>query len=114
MRYDHYYTFGGTTNPRLGLIYHPFAQTAFKLLYGSAFRAPSAYEMFYYGLGQYQANLHLQPETIKSYEFVTEQGLGEHFHLTANLFRNQVSRLITQRLNSSRLRKKSRKPAALW
>ena len=101
MRYDHYYTFGGTTNPRLGLIYHPFAQTAFKLLYGSAFRAPSAYEMFYYGLGQYQANLHLQPETIKSYEFVTEQGLGEHFHLTANLFRNQVSRLITQRLNSS-------------
>src|SRR5207248_4102801 len=101
MRYDHYYTFGGTTNPRLGLIYHPFAQTAFKLLYGSAFRAPSAYEMFYYGLGQYQANLHLQPETIKSYEFVTEQGLGKHFHLTANLFRNQVSRLITQRLNSS-------------
>src|SRR5438046_10710185 len=101
MRYDHYYTFGVTTNPRLRLIYHPFAQTAFKLLYGSAFRAPSAYEMFYYGLGQYQAKLHLQSETIKSYELVTEQGLGEHFILTANLFRNQVSRFFNHRFHSN-------------
>ncbi|HEV2728650.1 MAG TPA: TonB-dependent receptor, partial [Terriglobales bacterium] len=101
VRYDHYYTFGGTTNPRLGLIYHPFSQTAFKLLYGSAFRAPSAYEMYYYGLGQYQANLHLQPEAIKSYEFVAEQELGKRFHLIANVFRNQVGQLITQGLNSS-------------
>src|SRR5207302_2743804 len=37
LRYDHYYTFIGTANPRLGVIYHPFSQTAFKLLYGSAF-----------------------------------------------------------------------------
>ena len=101
VRYDHYYTFGGTTNPRLGLIYHPFSQTVFKLLYGSAFRAPSAYEMYYYGLGQYQANLHLQPETIKSYELVAEQELGKRFHLIANVFRNQVGQLITQGLNSS-------------
>ena len=103
LRYDHYYSFGGTTNPRLGLVYHPFSQTAFKLLYGSAFRAPSGYEMSFYGLGHFQANLHLQPETIKSYEMVAEQGLGKHFHLTANVFRTQVSRLITQGVNSSGL-----------
>lgn len=103
VRYDHYYSFGGTANPRLGLIYHPFSQTSFKLLYGSAFRAPSAYEMFYYGLGLFQANLHLQPETIKSYELVVEQGLGDRFHLTANVFRNQLSHLIVQGLNSSGL-----------
>ena len=103
LRYDRYYTFGGTTNPRLGLIYHPFSQTAFKLLYGSAFRAPSAYEMYYYGLGQYQANLNLKPETIKTYEVVLEQGLGERLHLTANVFQNQVSQLINQVTNSSGL-----------
>jgi outer membrane receptor for ferrienterochelin and colicins len=103
VRYDHYYTFGGTTNPRLGLIYHPFSQTAFKLLYGSAFRAPSAYEMYYYGLGEYQANLHLQPETIKTYEVVMEQGLGERFHLTARVFRNQLDQLIVEEPNSSGL-----------
>jgi outer membrane receptor for ferrienterochelin and colicins len=102
-RYDHYYTFGGTANPRLGLIYHPFSQTALKLLYGSAFRAPSAYEMYYYGLGEYQANLHLQPETIKSYEVVVEQGLSERLHLTADVFRNQVGQLINQVSNASGL-----------
>jgi outer membrane receptor for ferrienterochelin and colicins len=103
VRYDHYYTFGGTTNPRLGLIYHPLSQTAFKFLYGTAFRAPSAYEEYYYGQGIYQANLHLQPETIKTYEIVLEQGLGERFHLTANVFRNQLSQLIIQEPNSSGL-----------
>ena len=103
LRYDRYYTFGGTTNPRLGLIYRPFTQTTFKLLYGTAFRAPSAYEMFYYGLGQYQANLKLQPETIKSYETVVEQGLGQHFRLTGSVFRNQIAQLITQVTNSSGL-----------
>jgi len=103
VRYDHYYSFGGTANPRLGLIYHPISQTALKLLYGSAFRAPSAYETYYYGLGLFQANLHLQPETIKSYEVVVEQGLGDRFHLTANVFRNQLSHLIVQGLNSSGL-----------
>ncbi len=101
LRYDHYYTFGGTTNPRVGLIYHPLLRTAFKLLYGSAFRAPSAYEMYYYGLGQFQANLHLRPETIKSYEIVAEQGLGSHFHLTTSVFRKQLSQLIIQQVNSS-------------
>ena len=103
VRYDHYYTFGGTTNPRLGVIYHPFSQTALKLLYGSAFRAPSAYEEYYYGLGQYQANLHLQPETTKTYEIALEQGLGERFHLTASVFRNQLDQLIAQETNSSGL-----------
>ena len=103
LRYDHYYPFGGTANPRLGLIYHPFSQTALKLLYGSAFRAPSAYEEHYYGLGQYQANLHLQPETIKTYEIALEQSLGERFHLTASVFRNQLDQLIAQETNSAGL-----------
>jgi len=101
VRYDHYYNFGGTANPRLGLIYHPFSQTAFKLLYGTAFRAPSAYEMYYYGLGEFQANLHLQPESIKTYEVVVEQSLGEHLQLSTGVFQNQVSRLINEVPNST-------------
>ena len=103
VRYDRYSTFGGTTNPRLGLIYRPFSQTALKLLYGSAFRAPSAYEEYYNALGQFQANLDLQPETIKSYELSLEQGLGKRFHLSANVFRNQLTRLIVEEPNSSGL-----------
>jgi len=94
LRYDHYTTFGGTLNPRLGLIYHPVSRTAIKLLYGSAFRAPSAYELYYYSPG-YTPSVGLKPETIKSYELAVEQALGHHFHLTGSLFRNQIADLIT-------------------
>jgi outer membrane receptor for ferrienterochelin and colicins len=45
LRYDHYSSFGGTTNPRLGLIYHLFQPTTLKLLYGTAFRAPEPFEI---------------------------------------------------------------------
>ena len=47
VRYDLYSTFGGTINPRAGLIYMPTETTDFKLLYGTAFRAPNAYELYY-------------------------------------------------------------------
>lgn len=95
LRYDHYTTFGGTANPRLGLIYHPFSRTAVKLLYGSAFRAPSAYELYYYAPG-YNTSLDLRPETIKSYELAVEHALGQHFHVTGSVFRNQIDDLITE------------------
>jgi len=48
IRYDRYQTFGDTTNPRLALIYKPVNTTAVKLIYGEAFRAPSAYENHYH------------------------------------------------------------------
>jgi iron complex outermembrane receptor protein len=101
VRYDRYYSFGGTTNPRLGLIYRPLTNSTFKFLYGTAFRAPSAYETFYYGLGQYQADLDLQPETIRSYEAIVEQRLGQHFRLSGGGFRNEISHVIAQVTNSS-------------
>ncbi|PYM66193.1 MAG: hypothetical protein DMD79_03320 [Candidatus Rokuibacteriota bacterium] len=64
LRYDYYYTFGGTTSPRVALIYHPVAGSTLKLLYGEAFRAPNAYELYYSAAGN-QANPGLQPETIR-------------------------------------------------
>jgi outer membrane receptor for ferrienterochelin and colicins len=41
VRHDQYPTFGGTTNPRLALIYSARQRTTFKFLYGQAFRAPN-------------------------------------------------------------------------
>jgi iron complex outermembrane receptor protein len=43
-RVDDYSDFGRQTSPRLGLIYQPNDSGALKLLYGQAFRAPSAAE----------------------------------------------------------------------
>ncbi len=95
LRYDHYSFFGGTTNPRLGLIYHLFHPTTLKLLYGTAFRAPVPFERAPDFGPFYENDLGLKPETIRSVEGVVEQGLGQHLTLSGSVFRNWISDLIT-------------------
>jgi len=97
-RYDHYVDFGGSTNPRLGFIYHLSDPTTVKVLYGTAFRAPTPYELFY-NYGTYVGNLKLMPESMKTFEVVLERRLGKNFLVTGDLFRNDVDDLITQQTN---------------
>jgi outer membrane receptor for ferrienterochelin and colicins len=95
VRYDHFDTFGGTVNPRVALIYTPFARTTFKFLFGSAFRPPSGYEL-YYGDGYTQkTNPGLRQEQSTSYEMVLEQYLGRRFRGTVSGFYTRVKDLIT-------------------
>jgi iron complex outermembrane receptor protein len=96
VRHDHYDTFGGTTNPRLALIYSPFSRTTFKLLYGRAFRAPNYYELYYHDGYSMEANPHLQPETITTSELVWEQDLSSKVRFTADGFDNRIRDLISQ------------------
>lgn len=96
VRWDHFNTFGSTTNPRLALIYNPFDKTVFKLLYGEAFRAPNAYELYYNDGGRSaKANDSLRPEKIKTYEIVYEQQMFEHLHGTITGFYYDINDLIT-------------------
>jgi outer membrane receptor for ferrienterochelin and colicins len=94
LRYDHYSNFSGSTNPRLGLIYHLFHPTTLKMLYGTAFRAPEPFELTP-DFASYDDNLHLRPETIRSVEGIVEQRLGQHFTLTGSVFHNWINNLIT-------------------
>jgi iron complex outermembrane receptor protein len=95
IRHDRYEEFGGTTNPRLGLVYQTEQQTAFKLLYGQAFRAPNNYELYYNDGGITQkANPALLPETIKTYELVVEHPLRHSLRTSATLFHYRVRDLI--------------------
>jgi len=96
-RYDHYDNFGGTFNPRLGLIYEPLDGTTLKLLYGTAFRAPNAFESVYTccaGSTPWIGNASLKPEAIESYEIVWEQRLTEHFDLRVSPYYNRLTNLI--------------------
>ena len=62
LRYDYYFDgFGGTLDRRLGAIFSPTARTTFKLLYGEAFRAPNAYERFYYPLSNHHISARNDP-----------------------------------------------------
>jgi outer membrane receptor for ferrienterochelin and colicins len=95
LRYDHYSTFGGTTNPRLALIYRPAAKTTLKLLYGKAFSAPDVYEITPDFGTFYDDNLKLRPEHIKSLEARVEQQLGRYFQLSSGVYRNRIDDLIS-------------------
>jgi outer membrane receptor for ferrienterochelin and colicins len=95
LRYDSYETFGDTINPRAALIYNPAGPTTVKLLYGEAFRAPNAYELYYAGVGN-KANPDLDPETVRTGELVIERYLGEHFLLVGSAFYSRVENLINQ------------------
>jgi iron complex outermembrane receptor protein len=95
VRHDHFETFGGSTNPRLALIYAAGKRTTLKFLYGEAFRAPSAYELYFHDDGITQKpNPELGPETITTYEAVLEQALGENLRLTAAGFYYELDELI--------------------
>lgn len=96
VRYDHYHTFGGTTNPRLTLICDPFSKSTVKLLYGKAFRAPNAYELYYNdGEDTQKSNPKLNPEKINTIELTWEQNLGNQFSGIISGFSYEIKDLIT-------------------
>ena len=96
LRYDHYEDFGGTANPRFGLIYTPRPRTTLKLLYGTAFRSPNLFETRYQVLPYNLGNLNLQPEKIQTYELVVEQGLPADLQLSLSGYYYHIDDLINQ------------------
>ncbi|HZW12837.1 MAG TPA: TonB-dependent receptor [Noviherbaspirillum sp.] len=99
LRYDHNGSPSeGAVNPRLALIYRASEATTFKGIYGTAFRAPNAYELYYQVLseGGQKANPDLESERIRSVELSAEHYLSADARVTASVFRNKVSNLISQ------------------
>lgn len=94
VRHDQYSTFGGTTNPRAGLIYN-WNNTTAKLLYGRAFRAPNPFEQYYIATTAL-SNPNIAPERITTYEAVLEQSLTANLRASASLYRYQITGLISQ------------------
>ncbi len=97
LRHDYYDSFGGTTNPRIGLIYGYSKRTNLKFLYGQAFRAPSTYEQYYRG-GTSFDNPSLKPESIRTYEVVVERRFGENLRIGASFYDYGIKNLISQEL----------------
>ncbi len=86
-RYDQYGDFAPAFNPRLALIYHPFASSTLKAIYGTAFRAPSFYE-------ETTSSNPLRPEKIDAYELIYEQEIGEHLRSSLSGFYNEMNDLL--------------------
>ena len=86
LRYDHYSDFGGTTNPRLALVWATTDNITTKLLYGRAFRAPAMVELFAIANPVSLGNPDLDPEIINSYEFALAHQISTDFLYRTNLF----------------------------
>lgn len=101
-RLDNYSDFGSHGSPRLGLVYQPAPDNALKLLYGQAFRAPSAQEKAG-SPGSILPNPQLGPEVIDTLELVAVHQ-GRQLTAQATVFRS-VWRdgIVTQLIPPNRL-----------
>ena len=90
IRYDRYEQFARAT-PRGAVIVTPSATASVKYLYGEAFRAPNAYELFYYGTSPPD----LQPEFVRTHEVVWEQYIAESLRTSVSGYHYTASQLIT-------------------
>ena len=91
-------------SPRLAIVYRATSVDTVKLIAGSAFRTPNAYEMYYALPGANDGQLpnpDLQPERIRTHELVFEHTLGTDGHATLSLFRYAVDDLIGQQIDEA-------------
>jgi iron complex outermembrane receptor protein len=102
VRHDDYETYGGTTNPRMGFIFKPETRTTWKLLYGEAFKAPSAFERYYNDDGESsKANPDLEPEEIETFELVYEKVVNKSTNFMASVYNYKINNLISQQEDAS-------------
>jgi len=87
VRYDQYGHFEPAFDPRVALIYNPVPESTLKAIYGTAFRAPSFYELS-------TSDLPLKPEEITSYDLVYEQQINGHLRSSVSGFYNQMNHLL--------------------
>lgn len=97
LRYDQYSNIGENFAPRAGLIWKSSAATTVKALYGTSFRAPNVYELFYDDRGVSQkANPSLRPEKIRTFELVYEHYFDPQFQLTLDAYSNRLDAVIAE------------------
>ncbi len=94
-RVDHYQSFGAEFSPRAAVVYAPDDRSAYKLLYGEAFRAPNASEI-YYNVGAVAQVPDLKPETLRNIEAVVEHVYDDGWRVSGSLFHYDVDDLIVR------------------
>ncbi|MCK9199610.1 MAG: TonB-dependent receptor [Gallionella sp.] len=93
VRHSRYSDFGGTTNPRLAVVWDAAYNLTAKLLYGKAFRAPALLEQ--YGVNPSgNGNPNLKPETIETIEAAIAWQATMNTQVNLNLFRYNIKDTI--------------------
>ncbi len=94
VRYDDYDDVGSTTNPRMGLVYAPTKKLYFKILYASAFRAPTFREMYNKNNPASIGNPRIEPEEISTIEGQMGYNFTKSIRGTITCYRSSAKDLI--------------------
>lgn len=94
LRRDVYSDVGGTTNPRLALVWDAAYDLTAKLLYGQAFRAPSYNEVYSINNPVNRGNPGLSPETMRTLEMAFSWQSRRDMQVNVNFFRYTMQDII--------------------
>lgn len=94
VRHDRYSDFGNTTNPRMAVVWKLNYDLTAKLLYGSAFRAPSFSEAYSPNNPVLRGNPNLKPETIRTLEAALNWQMRPDTQFNLSLFQYRMKDLI--------------------
>jgi iron complex outermembrane receptor protein len=94
LRHDNYSVSGGTTNPRLALVWDARLDFTAKLLYGQAYRAPAFTEQYAANNPISAGNSSLRPETNRTWEAAFSWQVRNDWQLGMNVFRYAMKDII--------------------
>ncbi|MBL8446376.1 MAG: TonB-dependent receptor [Zoogloeaceae bacterium] len=100
IRHDRYSDFGGTTNPRVALVWEAAYNVTAKLLYGRAFRAPSFVELYAINNPVAIGNASLKPETIETHEAAVTWQVNPALQFGANAYAFRMKDVVRQVANA--------------
>jgi iron complex outermembrane receptor protein len=96
LRHDQTSDFGTSVNPRLALVWDASYNVTTKLLYGSAYRAPSFVELYSQNNPVVEGNPNLKPEKIRTLEAAVTWQPDGRWLLSGNVFHYEMRNLIRQ------------------
>jgi outer membrane receptor protein involved in Fe transport len=101
LRYDRYAHVTDAVNPRGAVVWHIDSANTLKMLYGSAFRLPSVFELGLEDASQgLIPNQNLQPERIRQLELVWEGRLTPEVLVRVSPYRLHMTGLIKQQTDA--------------
>ena len=94
VRHDRYSDFGGTTNPRLALVWDAAYNVVVKAMHGTAFRAPSFSELYSINNPVVIGSPNITPETITTDELAFSWQPEARLQTNLNFFRYRMRDII--------------------
>jgi iron complex outermembrane receptor protein len=94
LRHDSYSDFGGTTNPRIALVWDAEYNVVVKLMHGEAFRAPTFAEQYAINNPVQSGTANIKPETINTDELAVSWQPAANLQTNLNFFRYRMHNII--------------------